>query len=277
MHLFSKGNDKKVLKVKAAQNLKLTSLIGQQTAHDPNQIIFNYSSYQLNDIEQSLLCKGLNYALPPKKLKYEDYLMPFEILYRNVRDDDNASAEKLVYLRTKLSHIAVSSLRAYNRIDHRFENISKEEHEAFIKLASNDNIIIQKSDKGNSVVIVDKKTYIRKMELLLSDKTKFRKVVFNPKFKVNKDLIHILEMEGEIRTILQELVDDQYLSKQDYDFLKPIGSRPGILYGLCKVHKTVVDESPLFVLSYRPSVPVVITWPNFLSQYYPNIHQINIL
>ena len=37
-------------------------------------------------------------------------------------------------------------------------------------------MVIQKSDKGNSVVIVDKDTYIKRMENLLSDQRKFEKV-----------------------------------------------------------------------------------------------------
>ena len=28
--------------------------------------------------------------------------------------------------------------------------------------------------------------------------------------------------------------------------IKPVGSRPGIMYGLCKVHKEEVDGCPLF-------------------------------
>ena len=36
--------------------------------------------------------------------------------------------------------------------------------------------MVQKSGKGNSVVIVDKDVYIKHMELLLSDKVKFEKV-----------------------------------------------------------------------------------------------------
>ena len=43
-------------------------------------------------------------------------------------------------------------------------------------LSKNTNLVVQKSDKGNSVVIVDKDVYIRHIELLLSDKAKFEKV-----------------------------------------------------------------------------------------------------
>ena len=45
-----------------------------------------------------------------------------------------------------------------------------------LHLSKSKNIVIQKSDKGNYVVIVDKKTYIRRMESLLSGQRKFERV-----------------------------------------------------------------------------------------------------
>ena len=40
----------------------------------------------------------------------------------------------------------------------------------------NTNLVIQKSDKGNSVVILDKDVYIKHMDSFLSNKAKFEKV-----------------------------------------------------------------------------------------------------
>ena len=75
------------------------------------------------------------------------------------------------------------------------------------------------------------------MEKLLSDKSKFVKVKFNPKHKVNKELQHLLDMESTIKLRLNDLLNNNYLSQEDYKFLKPCGSKSGIIYGLCKVHK----------------------------------------
>ena len=36
------------------------------TCQDPDKVIFNFSSYNLNDHGKSVLCKGLNFAIPPK-------------------------------------------------------------------------------------------------------------------------------------------------------------------------------------------------------------------
>ena len=60
---------------------------------------------------------------------------------------------------------------------------------------------------------------------------------FNKKHKVNQELRHLLDLEGNIKTCLDNLLEKQYIPREDYNFLKPCASRPGIMYGLCKVHK----------------------------------------
>ena len=77
----------------------------------------------------------------------------------------------------------------------------------------------------------------KKMEELLADTSKFVKVEFNEKHKVNQELRHLLDLEGNTKTYLDNLLEKQYISRDDYNFLKKCGSRSGIMYGLCKVHK----------------------------------------
>ena len=61
----------------------------------------------------------------------------------------------------------------------------------------------------------------------------------------NKELDYILEKEEEITTFLKELNDCKVISDEVYKRLKPSGSQPGVLYGLCKVHTGVsADGSP---------------------------------
>ena len=54
-------------------------------SHNPDKIIINHSSYQLSDIEKTVQAKGLNFALPPKKLNCADYLTPYEPLFRYIK------------------------------------------------------------------------------------------------------------------------------------------------------------------------------------------------
>ena len=89
------------------------------------------------------------------------------------------------YLKSKIKDVGLSSFRLYNKKDHRFENLTEYEYEAFLNLNSNKNIVIQKADKGNSVVVIDRLKYVHKMEKLLSDCSKFVKIEFTWNWKLN--------------------------------------------------------------------------------------------
>lgn len=67
------------------------------------------------------------------------------------------------------------------------------------------------------------------MEKLLSDKSKFVEVIFNPKHEVNKEVRRLLGMELTIKSCLDDLLNNNYLSKEDYMFLKPCGRKPVII------------------------------------------------
>ena len=83
-------------------------------------------------------------------------------------------------MKLKIKETALSSFRQYKNPQ---QNISEEELAASISLNKNKHIVIQKFDKGNSVVIVkcnsvvivDKDTHIKRMESFLSDQRKFEK------------------------------------------------------------------------------------------------------
>ena len=49
--------------------LKLTRF-----SHDPEKVIFNFSSYVLREDEKSLLRKRLRFCISPKKTEYADFL-----------------------------------------------------------------------------------------------------------------------------------------------------------------------------------------------------------
>ena len=73
------GNDTKLKKIKSTQNKKLFNLGLQHevTRLNPEQLIFNYSNIKLTDDEIELLSHGLRYALPPKKIEYSRWFLPF--------------------------------------------------------------------------------------------------------------------------------------------------------------------------------------------------------
>ena len=83
-NLFIVGNDKAIPKHRKIQNKKLNNLKGnnlEKSRQDPNKVIYNFSNYQLTESEKSVLCKGLQFAFPPSKLEYADFMLPFELYF----------------------------------------------------------------------------------------------------------------------------------------------------------------------------------------------------
>ena len=113
-----------------------------QTSHDPDKVICNYSSHVLTENEKSLLCKGLNFAIPPKTLEYVDCLLSFELLYGVIHNLDITNEKKEI-LKTRIKDCAFCSFNSYK------ENgaplyLTPEEFAALKSLSKNKNLIIQK-------------------------------------------------------------------------------------------------------------------------------------
>ena len=170
--------------------------------------------YNLSTTEKSLLCKGLISALPPIDFKFKNYLLLFELLFRNAYEISDKD-ECLLHLKSKIKDVRLSSYRVYNKKDHLYENFTPEEYGAFLNLSNNKGLIIQKADKGNTVVLLDHSSYVTQMEELLSGNSKFVKATFNLKHKVNKELRHLLDMESTIKSCLDDFLNNSYLSQED--------------------------------------------------------------
>ena len=81
------GHNDKVLKQKnTIQQKNFNNLLkDKKLQHDPEKTIFDYSSYVLSEAEKSLLQKGLNFSIPHRKLNHADYLVDFELFYKDIR------------------------------------------------------------------------------------------------------------------------------------------------------------------------------------------------
>ena len=80
------------------------------------------------------------------------------------------------------------------------------------------------------------------MENLLSDQRKFEKVTL----KNDAFLNFVVNQEKRIDTIFKNQTDSNSMSKEMRKFVKPVGTRPRIMHGNCKVHKQQVDDCPPF-------------------------------
>ncbi|XP_063603275.1 uncharacterized protein LOC134779202 [Penaeus indicus] len=117
-------------------------------------------------------------------------------------------------------------------------SISKDDLLLLNDLSKNKDIIVTRPDKGQGMVILNKSDYIEKMKNILSDKTKF--------IQIEDDCTSlIIKKEDQLNNMLRKLKDSQSIDKDTYSRLFTSGSKPGVLYGLPKVHKTGCPLRPI--------------------------------
>ena len=71
-------------------------------------------------------------------------------------------------------------------------------------------------------------------------------------------------MENKIVQLLKRLKEKQEISDKVYNELYHTRSKPGILYGLCKIHKSIVDGVPPF----RPILSAIGTPTYKLAKFF---------
>ena len=125
-------------------------------------------------MEKSVLSKGLQFVLPPKRLEYADYLLPFDILFRNIKTNDLTTSQSSS-IKSKLSDTAFTSYKLFERKKPAC-NLSEAELNVSENLTKNKNFVIPKVDKRSAVVIINKNDYKTKIKDILSDSTKFKKL-----------------------------------------------------------------------------------------------------
>ena len=214
---FLVSNDKNIYKIRKNQGKKLHNLFLNKSyhnsviSHDPDKVIFNFSGHVLNTTAKSLLSKGLNFEIPPQNINYADCMLPFELLHRDVSNLDKE------FIKSRLRDCAFSS---YKDIGKSFEkNLHNVEFDALKTLLKNKDIKVQIEDKGNAVVILNRKDYVCKMKNILNDSSKFHKVYIDHD-KILNPLIH---MENIVTDVLKNLKEEKEISTEQCKDLSPSG------------------------------------------------------
>ena len=129
-------------------------------------------------------------------------------------------------------------------------------------LSSNIDVILQKADKGNSVVLVNKADYTKRMKELLSDVSKFEEITVEP----GKEINLLLQHEGKLIEFYKRVKSS--VTTDFHKYLYPQGSQPGTMYGLSKIHKPLVNG----ISKLRPILRVINTgtykWAKFFVPFH---------
>ena len=145
-------------------------------------------------------------------------------------------------MKARLLDTALPSCESFSSDRSPSENLTAPEFKALRHLPKNKNIVIQKADKGNTMVILDKISYISAIEEILNDHSKFS----NLDIPTGKEFNYIRDLEKKISSDLKLLKDEEIINKATYKNIKPVGPIPGVLYGLGKVYKETKNGLPPF-------------------------------
>ena len=198
---------------------------------DPN-VITNLSNHPLTEQEFLILNKGLKYGILPTHFDFLSTQTTFEKLYHDTRSflnwKDRIELKRILmnlYSKYKSGFFFAKSNNLNN-------NLNDEELAALKSLRNNQNLIICKLDKGNGVVVLNKKEYVDKMNEILNDQVKFK--------KINSD--NSLSNLKHFQSFLARLKKKKALSPEDYQRIRPTSTTIPTLYGLPKIHK---DNNPM--------------------------------
>ena len=250
-------NRTKVIHIKKLEKIGYNSL-----KHPPTEnVIFNFSNRILTDTEKSGLAVGLDFTLTTNRITATNHFTPFELLAENAEKSTmyKDSPERKSTFLANLKHIAHSSFNNIN-CNKISPNMPGNQLKALKELSKDENIVILKPDKGNGIVLLNKQDYINKVNVILNDSSKFE-IIHNSAIK----LVH--KLENKIRLFLGKLKKDSVITESTYNNLTPTGTRPGILYGLPKVHKENIPIRPILSSIKTPSynmskylVPMINPW-----------------
>jgi hypothetical protein len=235
-------------KILFTHNKKLRSLHDKQqnninirSHHTFYRRIANLSSINLTNAETILLSKGLSYNLP----RFNNNYLVHEVVNAEATirmlSDTNTQNEARTIINNKLNR-----LLKFNNINQRLKDkySSDYRHIRNIKDKMNDNnVIITKADKGNTVVLLPHQEYINKIhEFIVSNK--IETLAEDPTKRYVK--------------ILNETINKctNLLDERTRRYIKPIHAQAPQLTGLPKLHKQNIPIRPLINYTTAPSYKI---------------------
>ena len=223
-------------KSKATQIRKFNSLLERNRKSSskpvPRNWVVNLSSKSLTQPQQSVLAKGLNFAVAPKKI-------PTPKIVASVED---------ALRRTNLPKDTVDKARsqvigALNKAKKTTTNLYPEETKALSQLQKDTSLMILPADKGRATVVMDKESYDNKVTSMLSDTATYKPLPKDP----------TPSLQRKMNSILLDLHRSGHLSKSRYNKLRSSAGHIPLLYALPKIHKPEVPLRPIVSFVTSPT------------------------
>ena len=171
----------------------------------PDNKVINLSNFSFPPSVFSLLGKGLNFALAPRKIPVEDIICDVEFGIKNLPDKTKDMIRK---------DCAVALRRAKSPRS----NISKAEFEALKTLNQNRDVVVLKMDKGGAAVILDREDYRNKMLDHLCNSGSYKKISKNPLKRVSRVVSLAIKSCNSTNPLSQKLIEGNPITPRIYGF-----------------------------------------------------------
>jgi hypothetical protein len=175
--LLERKNDKE-----KERNAPISNVSSEDRDQIQSKWVVNLSNYTISKDEESILRKGLNFAVTPKKIPMEEYVIGIESVCRFLGPDSKEAQT----LRSDCVRILKNSPPLKS-------NISRAEKVALDSLAKNNEITIVPADKGRSVVVMNTRDYKTKAKNILADRQTYELLGKDPTPKFTSTLVGLLQ------------------------------------------------------------------------------------
>ena len=196
----------------------------------PTKNLFHVDLFQngLNRLTRSLKLKDFFSKLPPRiENKPIPFLAPSIFNPPKISDSTQNTITRLDRVTKEFLRGKPLDPHGNIKVPHP-QNLTLHERESLKTLSQNDSIIIKPSDKGGSIVVMEKVLYIAECNRQLSDLNYYKEIP-TPIFTTNI---------AKINNILRDLHTKKFLQTKQLNYLlAPLDCRPRIFYILPKIHK----------------------------------------
>ena len=210
-----------------------------------HSVIVNLAGIELSDYQKDVLCRGLNFGVPPKRRDFTtEVYAEFELCWDQLERLVPVSEDERRCCKNALTGLA--ERYAHEKVDKSGYPLKKEHFEAISELKKDKNLVITRPDKGNGVVIMKRSDYVQKMLDILSQEDKFRRI---GDADTNDSTV---QQERALQALLLRACKNNHITRETYEEIRPVGSTRPRMYGLPKVHKAGVPLRPILSMVNAP-------------------------
>ena len=220
---FTRLHDKKI-DADRKNNGPIVEVNKEECERIKSKWVVNLSDKTLTSDEENVLKHGLNFAVSPKEIPVDDYIIAIETACRAI----GPVSKEAETLRAHCVRVLKNAPRPK-------PNLKKSERVALDNLAKDSTITIVPADKGRAVVVMNTTDYKTKAELLLSDEKTYQQLKKDPTSKFSNRLI----------SQLKDIKKEGNLDEREYRRIYPTSAMVPRFYGLPKVHKQGAPLRPI--------------------------------